>query len=113
MKKLLLTLFLASFIVIGNRSYSQILLPGVSSPTIQKISVVIAPLENLGIKSPYASRFEQILKNDLENAALFDVKYEPVSDSEGGSIDFQSLYEKGIDAVIAGQYKIVDNKLTL
>ncbi len=113
MKKLLLTLFLMLFIFIGYNSYSQILLPGVSSPTIQKISVVIAPLENLGIKSPYADSFEQVLKNDLENAALFDVRYEPVSDSEGGSIDFQSLYEKGIDAVIAGQYKIVDNKLIL
>lgn len=113
MKKLLLTLFLSSLIVFGHRSYSQILLPGVSSPTIQKISIVISPLENMGKESIYASRFEQILKQDLENAALFDVRFEKVVDSVGGNIDFQSLYEKGIDAVIAGQYKVVDNKLTL
>ncbi len=111
-KGLLTSLLIIFFTLIGgNISYSQIILPGVSSPTIQKITLLIAPLENIGPKNSYAKEFEEILKNDLQNAALFDLKSEPVSGLDGENINFQSLFKQGIDTVVKGQYKMVDKKI--
>ena len=113
MKRLLLTLLLISFIFSGNNSYSQIVLPEVSAPVVQKISILIAPLENIGPKSTTASKFTEVLTNDLQNAALFDVRSGSVSDTSGENINFQSLFEEGIDVVVAGQYKAVGNNITI
>ena len=113
MKRLLLILLLVSITFIGNKSHSQIVLPGVSSPAVQKISIQVAPLENIGPKSPYASRFEEVLTNDLQNIALFDVIYRPASDPSGENITFQPLFEEGIDVVVIGQYKVQGQKIKI
>ena len=106
MKKLLLALLLFSAIFYSNDSYSQIVLPEVSSPVVQKISILIAPLESIGPKSPTAVKFEEVLRNDLNNAALFEVRSGAVSDASGDNINFQALFEQGVDVVVSGQYKV-------
>ena len=113
MRRILLTLLLISIILTGSKSHSQIVLPEVSSPVVQKISILIAPLENIGPKNPLASQFEEILKNDLKNAALFDVISAPVGDASGENINFQPLFEQGIDVVVAGQYRSEGKNITI
>jgi len=112
-KRTLLVLLLISLTSAVDKSYSQIVLPEVSSPVVQKISILITPLESIGPKNPSASKFVEVLKNDLRNAALFEVISGSIGDASGENINFQSLFEEGIDVVVAGQYRSEGENITI
>ena len=105
MKRLYFIFLFVFILASAKNSISQIVLPEVSAPVVQKISVLIPPLGSVGPKNPNASKFTEVLKNDLKNAALFDIISGPVSDPSGENIDFQALFEQGVDYVVAGQYQ--------
>ncbi len=96
-----------------NNAYSQIILPPVSSPVIEKISVVVPELRRVGGSSPKAFEFIKVLRNDLRNAAFFNVLAENIPVSQEGTVDLQSLFERDIDVAIAGQYTISGNNLVI
>ena len=113
MKNLLGTILLAILFFIPVNGFSQIVLPKVSSPVVEKIGVLIPNLQSVGGTSTKAAEFTEVLRNNLLNAALFDVKVGSISDPSGENIDYQPLFEQGVDFVVAGQYKVVGSNLTI
>lgn len=113
MKTLRFILSLAIFLSFSKLAYSQIVLPPVSSPVVEKISILVSNLQSVGSSSPMASKFVEVLKNDLLNAALFDVKNGSALDSSGENIDYQLLFEQGVDFAVAGEYKTVGSNITI
>lgn len=113
MKKFYLPIILAIFIFYPSYSFSQIVLPKVSSPVVEKIAILVPDLQDVGASSPLALEFSKVLRNDLMNAALFDVKTGFISDPSGENIDYQILLEQGVDFAVAGQYKAVGSNLTI
>jgi len=53
------------------------------------------------------------LRNDLENAALFDVSSGGGAAGDLNNINFQSIFDAGADYLIAGQYQTVGNKIKI
>ena len=69
---IVIPLLLLSFFL-SETAFSQIVLPDVTSPIVEKINILIPPLQNLGQKNKNAAKFVEVLKNDLNNAALFNL----------------------------------------
>ena len=85
---------------------AQILLPPVASP-IKKIPVAVAVLKARGDLSIYGKNFTDVLKNDLTNAALFDVR--PVSilfSSSFEDIDFEYLSAQKTKYLVSGNFSV-------
>lgn len=94
-------------------SVGQIVLPPVTSPVIKKVSIIIPELRNVGASHNRASEFVEVLRNDMRNAALFDVRADNIAVSQDGSVNLQSLFEKEIDFAISGQYRSSGETLTI
>ena len=92
-------------------AYSQIKLPDVTGPIVQKLPVHIADLSNVGPADPKAQEFTQVLANDLLNAALFDVSTGAQVSGDIDSIGFQSYFDAGADYLVAGQYQSSGGKI--
>ena len=112
-KNLRFLLFLSVLLLVPALSQAQIVLPPVTSPTITKVSIVIPDLRNVGGENSRADEFVQVLRNDLQNAALFDVRDEKIQVAEDGTVNLQKLFEKQIDFAISGQYKTEGQNLTI
>ena len=85
---------------------AQILLPPVASP-IKKIPVAVAVLKARGELSTYGKNFTDILRNDLTNAALFDVR--PVNilfSSSFEDIDFEYLNAQKTKYLVSGNFDV-------
>ena len=104
---------LAVLFLIPSYSNAQIVLPPVTSPVIQKVTIIIPELRGIGASSSRASEFTEVLRNDLGNAALFTVRDDNINVSEDGTVNLQSLFEKEIDFAISGQYKTSGENLTI
>ncbi len=81
---------------------AQILLPSVSSP-IKKIPVAVSVFKADGVLSLYGKDFGDTFKNDLNNAAFFNVL--PVNilfSSSVDGIDFEYLKEKKTKYLVSG-----------
>jgi len=102
-RNLLLTL--ALIIGFGSAAYSQIKLPDITGPIIQKIPIFVPELSSLGPGSSAGREFTQVLRNDLSNAAIFDVSSGGAVITDPNSINFQSIFDAGADYMIAGQYQ--------
>ena len=102
-RNLLLTL--ALIITFSTAAYSQIKLPDVTGPIIQKIPIFIPELSSLGSGNSQGREFIEVLRNDLNNAAIFDVSTGGAVIGDPGSINFQSIFDAGADYMIAGQYQ--------
>jgi TolB protein len=100
-------LFLAFSIIItfSGTAYSQIKLPDVTGPIVQKLPIYIPDLSSVGPADPAAQEFAAVLRNDLENAALFDVSSGGQITGDIDSIGFQSFFDAGADYLVAGQYQ--------
>lgn len=107
-------LFLLSiFLLIPSLSNAQIVLPPVTSPVITKVSIVIPELKKVGAANSRAAEFVQVLRDDLKNAALFDVRQDQIQVSDDGTVNLQALFEKEIDFAISGQYKTSGENMTI
>ena len=113
MKRFLIIPILLISVLFTDAANSQIVLPDVTSPIVEKINVLITPLQNLGPKNQNATKFTDVLKNDLKNAALFNVVSGSTSNISGENVNYQALFEEGIDYVVAGQYKVTGQNLKI
>ena len=85
---------------------AQILLPPATSP-IKKIPIAVAVLKAKGDLSIYGKNFTNVLKNDLTNAALFDVR--PASilfSSSFEDIDFEYLDAQKTKYLVSGNFGV-------
>lgn len=85
---------------------AQIMLPPVASP-IKKIPIAVAVLKSGGDLSIYGKNFTDVLKNDLTNAALFDVR--PVNilfSSSFEDIDFEYLDARKTRYLVSGNFDV-------
>jgi TolB protein len=101
---------LALFLGISANSFSQIKLPDVTGPIIQKIPVFIPELSSIGPGNAKGREFVEVLRNDLNNAALFEVSTGGAIISDLNNINFQGIFDAGADYMIAGQYQPEGNK---
>jgi len=101
----ILFLTLSVFITYSGIAYSQIKLPDVTGPIVQKLPVHIAELSSVGPPDQAAQEFVRVLGNDLENAALFDVSLGVQVSGDINNIGFQSYFDAGADYLVAGQYQ--------
>ena len=107
------TLFLTIAMLLGicTASYSQIKLPDVTSPIVQKIPVFIPELSSLGAPNSQGKEFVDVIRNDLKNAALFTVYTGGALAGGPDNINFQSIFDDGSDYLIAGQYQTEGSKV--
>ena len=70
------------------------MLPDVTSPIVEKINILIPPLQNLGQKNKNAAKFIEVLKNDLKNAALFNLVPGTSTEVNGENVDYQHCLKK-------------------
>ena len=113
MKRFIIIPILFISILFSETTNSQIVLPDVTSPTVEKINILIPPLQSLGSKDKNATKFIEVLRNDLKNAALFNLVPGTTSAIRGENVDYQALFEEGIDYVVAGQYKVTGTNLKI
>jgi len=106
-----LFLTIALFIGVSGTSFSQIRLPDVTGPIVQKLPVFIPDLSSVGPSNPKGREFVEVLRNDLQNAALFDVSSGGATIGTLNNINFQAIFDAGVDYLIAGQYQTVGNKI--
>lgn len=107
----ILFLALGIFLSISSFSYSQIELPDVTSPIIQKLPVHVAELSNVGPADQAAQEFTQVLANDLLNAALFEVTTGTKVAGDMDSVGFQSYFDAGVDYLVTGQYQVSGGRI--
>ena len=98
-------LTLGVLISLSSTSYSQIQLPDVTGPIVQKLPVHIAQLSSVGPPAQAGQEFTQVLQNDLENAALFEVSTGAQVAGDINNMGFQSYFDAGADYLVAGQYQ--------
>jgi TolB protein len=106
----ILILSLSIFFTITAGAYSQIKLPEVTGPTIQKIPIFVPNLTSVGPTDAKGQEFADVLRNDLENAALFDVSTGGEIITDVNNISFQAFFDAGADYLIAGQYQTSGGK---
>ncbi|MCK5391018.1 MAG: hypothetical protein KAJ31_01185, partial [Deltaproteobacteria bacterium] len=108
-----LFLTIALLLSISGSAFSQIKLPDVTGPIVQKLPVFIPELSSVGPSNPKGREFVGVLRNDLKNAALFDVSSGGGAAENLNNINFQSIFDAGADYLIAGQYQTVGNKIKI
>ena len=113
MKRFILIPLLFISLLVSETGNSQIVLPDVTSPTVEKINILIPPLQSLGQKNKNATKFVEVLRNDLKNAALFNLVPGSSVAVDGENVDYQALFEEGIDYVVGGQYKVIGQNLKI
>jgi TolB protein len=101
---------LSIFFIITVGAYSQIKLPDVTGPTIQKIPISVPDLASIGTPDAKGKEFVDVLRNDLENAALFNVITGGGVITDVNNINFQPFFDAGADYLIAGQYQAAGGK---
>ena len=85
---------------------AQILLPPVASP-IKRIPLAVAVLKARGEVSTYGKNFADVLKNDLTNAALFDVRSVNILFSSSfEDINFEYLSRQNTKYLVSGNFDV-------
>ncbi len=85
---------------------AQIQLPPVASP-IKKIPIAVSVLKAKGDLSVYGKNFTDVLKNDLTNAALFDVRQVNILfSSPFEDIDFEYLDAQKTRYLVSGNFDV-------
>ncbi|MCY3985651.1 MAG: hypothetical protein OXF23_01200 [Candidatus Dadabacteria bacterium] len=103
--RLAIAVFLALFFIPCFAS-AQILLPSVAS-SIKKIPIAVAVLKSSGDLSVYGKNFTDVLKSDLTNAALFDVRAVSILFSSSlEDVDFEYLNAQKTRYLVSGNFNI-------
>ncbi|GBD38720.1 Dipeptidyl-peptidase 5 [bacterium HR37] len=109
-----IVLFAFSLFFLKDTLFARIILPPIDEPIVKKISIVIPDLEGSGVGQKEAREFVEVLRNDLKNSGLFDVRVDAITNPDvGGYTDFQALFESGAEAFIRGNYKYSGNRITI
>lgn len=103
MRQIVLRLVAVLFLFYSGPIYAQIILPPIHGPIVDKISIFIPDLSSLGGSDPKAKEFVEVVRNDLMNTGLFDVKGGTLITS-GDLINFQPLFDAGAEAFVTGNY---------
>ncbi len=103
MRYIVLNLVAILLLIIPRPIYGQIILPPIHGPIVDKISIFIPDLNSLGGSDSRAKEFVDVVRGDLINTGLFDVKGGTLLTS-GELINFQPLFEAGAEAFIRGDY---------
>lgn len=91
---------------------AQIQLPPVASP-IKKIPIAVAVLKAKGDLSVYGKNFTDVLKNDLTNAALFDVRQVNILfSSTFEDIDFEYLDAQKTRYLVSGNFDVSPQEIS-
>ncbi|NIP32048.1 MAG: Tol-Pal system beta propeller repeat protein TolB [Candidatus Dadabacteria bacterium] len=93
------------FLLFSVDTFGQIFLPPVSSPIVKKVSIYVSTLNSVGTPTKSGKEFTDVLTSDLKNAALFEVVSGSVMPSSEKDIDFEGLFQKGVDYLVAGQFQ--------
>ncbi len=110
MRHTVLRLVAVLLLIYSGPVYAQIILPPIHGPIVDKISIFIPDLKSLGGSDPRAKEFVEVVRNDLINTGLFDVKGGTLITS-GDLINFQPLFEAGAEAFITGNYSSAGGRL--
>jgi len=114
MRNSLLIGLITSIFIFPTIIFAQIILPPIHGPIVEKITIFVPDLSSLGGSDQKAKEFIQVVRNDLENAGLFDVNVSSLKGSASGEvIDFQPLFEAGAEALIRGEYLSSGNKIEI
>ncbi|MEQ9620212.1 MAG: hypothetical protein RIG61_13705 [Deltaproteobacteria bacterium] len=107
----ILIFMISAFFTITAAAYSQIQLPDVTGPIIQQIPIFVPNLTSVGPGDPKGQEFADVLRNDLENAALFEVSAGGEVIGDINNISFQTFFDAGADYLVAGQYQSSGGKI--
>lgn len=112
-----MTFFRAIFIILTlllftETSFSQIYLPPVSSSIKKKISIFVPNLRAVGPPNVQGKQFTDVVKANLKNAALFEVIGGTMEASSDQNIDFDDLFQKGVDYIVTGQFQVSSGATT-
>lgn len=99
------------FFAVTAGAYSQIKLPDVTGPIVQRIPIFVPDLTSVGPADPKGREFAEVLRGDLENAALFEVSTGSEVIADVNNISFQAFFDAGADYLVAGQYQSVGGKI--
>lgn len=107
-----LLLFSTGFPLIPE-SYATIILPPIEGPIVKKVSIVVPDLTPISgsFGDSRAKEFIDVLRADLKHSGLFSVIDRGAYSNK--QIDFQSLFEREIDAVVKGDFKIVHDRIEI
>lgn len=108
--RILITAF-SVFISITAGAFAQIKLPDVTGPTIQRIPIFVPNLSSIGAPDGRGQEFAEVLRNDLQNAALFEVSTGSQIITDVNNISFQTFFDAGADYLVAGQYQSSGGKI--
>jgi TolB protein len=116
MRYKILILVVATFVISSSTLLARIIIPPISGPIIRKISIFVPELINpaTGSRDEKAREFIEVLRDDLINAALFDVHDDRgISVDSGDDINFQAFFEAGSEALVRGEYQSSGDTITI
>ncbi len=106
-------LVVAILIISPTALLARIIIPPIRGPIIKKISVFVPDLTPVGgSRDEKAREFVDVLRNDLINAALFDVHNDTrISVDSEEDINLQPFFEAGAEALIKGEYQALEDTI--
>jgi hypothetical protein len=103
-------LVVAILIIFPTALLARIIIPPIRGPIIKKISVFVPDLTPVrSSRDEKAREFVDVLRNDLINAALFDVHND--TRISGEDINLQPFFEAGAEALIKGEYQALGDTI--
>ncbi len=103
-------LFIVMAMLAAAPSGARLIVPPIEGPIVKKVVVAVPDLFAVDTeKDPRAKEFADVLRHDLTVSGLFEVRPSPVP--VRGEIDFDTLFEQGIDALVKGEYRSKNGRI--
>mgnify|MGYP002624287824 CR=1 FL=1 len=96
-----IAVFISFIFLFSGAASAQIKLPDVTGPIVKKVPIFVPDLSSVGAPSPMGAEFVNVLRNDLRNAALFDVTKGGAIIGDVNNISFQAFFYAGADYLVA------------
>lgn len=115
MKYKILIGVIGAFLILSSTVLARIILPPISGPIIKKITIFVPELTGLnGVGTDSRAReFVEVVRADLLNAGLFDVRDGRMVNvvDASGNVNFQDFFEAGAEVLIKGEYQSSDGRV--
>lgn len=109
MKYRILVASIGAFLIFSSTILARIILPPISGPIVKKIIIFVPELTGVnGVGGDSRAReFVEVVRADLLNAGLFDVRDGRTVNvvDAGGNVNFQDFFEAGAEVLIKGEYQ--------